>query len=268
VTPKLGEFQAAEVVAGLDTSGDLWGPSLSADGLTLVFGAGSPETIFAATRAERGGPFKAGTALAGVNRAGSEGTPFLSADGLSLYLYSMAETEGGAGERNLERATRAKVADNFGAPAPLATLNTPADEQNPWVSADELRIVFDSNRPGGEGGADLWLARRPARTGDFEAPQNLDELNSSGSEEGATLSADELNIFFASSRTGGQGSLDIWFATRGDTTSDFSTPLNLQVVNSSGLDLDPALGADGSELFFSSSRSGTQQLYRSVRSCN
>lgn len=268
VTPQLGDFQPPALVAGLGTSGDIWGPALSADGLTLLFGASLPEDIFAATRAERTAPFSAAKALAGVNSAGNEGTPFLSADGLTLYLYSIEEAEGGAAGRNLERATRAQLTGSFGAPVPLTSLNTVNDEQNPWVSTDELRIVFDSNRPTGEGSQDLWLARRAARTGDFEAPINLDELNTTASEEGPTLSTNELDIFFASSRSGGQGSLDIWLASRPDTASDFSAPVNLQVVNSTGLDLDPALSADGSELFFSSSRSGTQQLYRSVRGCN
>jgi hypothetical protein len=268
VTPKLGEFQPPELIAGLQVSGDLWGPSLSADGLTLLFGGGLPEDIFTATRAGPAAAFSAAKALATVNSTGNEGTPFLSADGLTLYLYQMEQTEGGPGDRNLERATRAQLTASFGAPAPLASLNTVTDEENPWVSTDELRIVFDSNRLGGEGSKDLWLARRAARTGDFEAPINLDELNTAASEEGATLSTSELEIFFASSRTGGLGSLDIWLASRPDTASDFSAPTNLTAVNSSGLDLDPALSADGAELLFSSSRSGAQQLYRSVRSCN
>lgn len=266
--PELGAFQAPELVAGLGVSGDLWGPSLSADGLTLVFGAGFPENIFAATRTAQAAPFSAASALAGVNSAANEGTPFLSADGLTLYLYSMGLPEGGAADRNLQRATRAALTASFGAPVPLTSLNTTADEQNPWVSTDELRIVFDSNRAGGEGSNDLWLARRVSKTGDFEAPINLDELNTTASEEGATLSDSELDIIFASSRSGGQGNLDLWLASRSSTASDFSAPVNLQVVNSSGLDLDPALSADGSELFFSSSRSGAQQLYRSARSCN
>lgn len=266
VAPELGEFQAPELITGLSASGDLWGPALSADGLTLVFGAGFPENIFSATRTERGGAFSPATALAAVNTEGNEGTPFLSADGLTLYFYAIEPT--GPDDRNLKLARRPALADGFGAPALLANLDTAADEQNPWVSADELRLVFDSNRPGGDGGQDLWLARRASRAANFEAPANLEALNTSASEEGAALSNDELVIFFASNRSGGQGSLDIWLASRGDDQSDFSAPENLGVVNSSGQDLDPALSADGTELFFSSSRAGAQQLYRSVRSCN
>ena len=95
----------------------------------------------------------------------------------------------------------------------------------------------------------------------------LGEERTTASDEGAGLSADELEIVFASNRSGGQGGLDVWLASRSDVQSAFSAPENLSVVNSGGQDLDPALSTDGSELLFSSSRGGSQRLYRSVRGC-
>ena len=145
------------------------------------------------------------------------------------------------------------------------TINSFADDQNPWVSADERLIVFDSNRRGGA--ADLWAA-----TGDgvdFGVPFALEELNSPVSDEGATLTRDGRTVFFASNRDGGEGGLDVWMATRGSVGEAFSSPENLgSTINSPDDELDLALGPDGQELFFTSSRGGRgYQLFRARRGC-
>lgn len=48
-------------------------------------------------------------------------------------------------------------------------LNTQNDEYNPIISPDGRFIVFQSNRPGGEGGMDLWISEN-VRFLDKEVP--------------------------------------------------------------------------------------------------
>jgi hypothetical protein len=48
----------------------------------------------------------------------------------------------------------------FEAPFNIVELNTSATEGAPALSADGTRMIFHSNRPGGGGGLDLWMARR------------------------------------------------------------------------------------------------------------
>jgi len=257
-------FQAPERLSGFGLGGDLWGPASFDDGRSLVFGADPTENLYLATRSDRGAVFSAATPIDALNTPSLDGTPFVTYDASELYFYS--NRPGGVGNRDIWFATASSAA--WATPRVLANVNTASDEQNPWVSPDGLSIVFDSNRPGGLGAADVWLARRSARTGAFGAPVNLTELNTSASDEGAALTSDGLTIFFASSRPGGQGDLDIWLATRRDTNNAFSPPRNLVGVNSGALELDLGLSPDGRELFFSSSREGSQQLYRAVRICD
>jgi hypothetical protein len=259
-------FDAPELVGGLASAGDLWGPSAFEEGRSLVFGASdTEEDLFIATRTDRGTSFSLPRALAALNTAASEGTPFVSADASTLYFYS--NRSGGVGGRDIWFAT----ADGSGAfedPALLGNVNTAAEDQSPWLSSDGLSLFFDSTRAGGSGQQDLWLAERATRTSAFRAPINLSELNTSGFEEGPSLSRDSLAIFFASNRPGGEGDLDIWLATRRAAGNAFAAPRPVAGLNSSAMDLDPALTPDDRELFFSSFRDGQQLLYRAVRRCD
>lgn len=258
---------APQRITGLGVGGDLWGPALSEDARTLVFGGGAPENIFLASRADRGVVFSPARPIAEVNTAADEGTPFLSSDALTLYFYAVRP--GGVGGRDLWLATRASSTGVWSAPILLDNVNSGADEQNPWVSRDGRIIVFDSNRAGGDGGPDLWLARRDSAASSFGAPVSLREVNTSEFDEGPALSPDALTLFFASTRRGGGGGdLDIWFASRSDAGGAFSAPRPVTELNTGGAELDLALTSDAEELFFSSSREGgQQQLYRAVRHC-
>jgi hypothetical protein len=255
-----------ELITGLGVPGELWGPALSDDARTLVFGGGGPEDIYMATRAGRGAAFSPARPITEVNTAADEGTPFLTSDGLGLYFYAVRPE--GVGQRDIWLATRATPTGAWGAPRLVENVNGEANEQNPWVSRDGRIIVFDSNRARGDGGPDLWLARRDSVASSFGTPVSLREVNTSAFEEGPALSPDALTLFFASTRGGGGGGdLDIWSASRPGASSAFSAPTPVTELNTDGTELDLALSSDGEELFFSSSRDSRQQLYRALRNC-
>jgi Tol biopolymer transport system component len=125
-----------------------------------------------------------------------------------------------------------------------------------------------SDRAGGQGKSDIWLAERSSATDTFSAPRELSELNTSAHEGGMTLSPDGLTIIFVSDRAGGSGDTDLWTATRAQATDAFSVPSNLGAVNSSAADDDPKLSSDGRELLFSSTRDGQRNIWRTLRSCD
>jgi hypothetical protein len=269
----LGVFQPPEPLTVLDQAanpaqvGELWAPSLSAEGSTLFFAIGVPgvdEQIASATRGGRGTAFGA-SALARINSAGEDGTPLLSADGRSLYFYSTRA--GGLGTRDVWLATRADESAEFAAATPLAGVNGPNLDHLPWVSRDELTLLWVTNRSGGVGQLDIWSARRSLRSDSFSNIAPLNGVNSTSNEGRAVLSNDELTMYFASERPGGLGTLDLWVATRADKADTFSQVTNLASLNSSSLDQDPVLSADERELIFSSGRDGRIRLWRSVRDC-
>jgi hypothetical protein len=246
---------------------DLWSPTLSSDGLTMYLSLSVPgfnERVAVATRSSLGGTFSVASALPSPVNSSSEGTPALSADGLSLYFYS--QRFGGTGDRDLYVATRASTSDPFTGVRELTTLNSSQREDRPWVSPDELTIYFVSHRASLTD--DLWHATRNSRSDSFGTPVAVTELNSSGNDSGLVLTSDGLVAFFASDRAGGVGGVDVYRAVRASTSSRFSTPERVPGLNSSGDDFDVELSADGSELFFASTRSSTDyRIWRSVVTC-
>ena len=270
----LGAFQAPEPLTGLeqglepDPQLNLWSPSLTPDGLTLFFAAsldGGEELIATATRQDGGSAFSPAAPLTAVNSAGQDGTPMLSADGLSLYFFSTRA--GGLGNRDVWRAARPAMVAEFAAPTLVVGINGPDDDHLPWLSPDELTMLWETNRPGGVGGFDIWIARRAFRSDGFSNIAPLNGVNGASTEGRAALSQDELTMYFASERPGGVGSLDLWLATRSTREDSFSQLTNLASLNSSGLDQDPSLSADERELIFASNRDGQMRLWRSVRVC-
>ena len=57
------------------------------------------------------------------------------------------------------------------------------------------------------------------------------------------------------------------FADRADAGAAFSSPQNLVEINGAADEADPAISADGRELFFATSRAGSSQLWHALRSC-
>ncbi len=136
----------------------------------------------------------------------------------------------------------------FGRPTNLGpTINTSSGDAFDCFSADGLEMYFDSGRPGGRGGFDLWVARRPTTDDDWGAPENLGSpVNTGDHDVYANISADGLELYFSRGERG-----DIWLTTRATTDDDWGNPVNLgPVVNTSGREHSPAISTDGLELYF------------------
>lgn len=264
----LGPFSDPELLGGLDRTGALWGPSLSADGLLLAFSesvGGQPEDVFWSERPSRDAAFEAALPALGVNTADSEGTTFLARNGRALYFYS--NRPGGSGGRDLYVATRAALDLDFGAVQRLEGINGADHDHMPWLSPDELAIYFTSARPGANESENIWYARRSSMADGFQPPVELPNVNSSSKDDSPALTADEKTLFFATERDGGPGNFDIWMATRDDIAEDFGAPEPVPVVNSALSEANLTVSSDGNELIFSSSRAGEERLFRSVRAC-
>lgn len=254
------EFGTPVVLGELTVDGSYWAPALSNDGLTLYFAFASAVDagdLYRAKRRNLDSPFAPPAPINELNTPGTEGTPYVTADG-TIYFSSDR-----SGQRDIWRA--APMGPGFSAPQVVPVVNSSAFDAMPCLSADGLRLMFGSDRDGGAGGADLWIATRPTLQGDFSSVLPLSELNTNGRDEGASLTVDDLHVYFTSDRPGGEGGLDIWYSSRYNAQSSFSPPVNLASVNSSGIDATVHVSRNGNELFFSSSRGGSQRLWRSER---
>ena len=79
-------------------------------------------------------------------------------------------------------------------------LNTPALDGCPIQSPDGLSLYQASNRPGGKGGLDIWVATRESRSVPWGAPQNLPEPINSASDDFCPTPVRGNGLFFVSRR--------------------------------------------------------------------
>jgi len=241
----------------------LYSPSLSPDGLTLYFGlylGTRNETIASSTRAAADQAFGLGNLLPAAIDASIEGTPRIASDDLTLYFSS--ERPGGLGRRDIYRAQRATANSVFDSIANLTEINSRGLDHLPWVSADQRSMYFTSDRAGD---LDIYRSVRALATDPWGTPESVRELNSTDLEGGTTLTSDERELLFVSSRRGGS---DFFHAVRAPGETLFHAPEYLASISSSAEDADPALSADGTQLYFSSTRdSNDSRIWRVSRTC-
>jgi hypothetical protein len=156
--------------------------------------------VWLATRMNKQAPFLAFLAanVAAINTGEDELDPELSADGLHMYLAIGSNQE-------IAMATRAATDVAFSAPQALTVLNSSADDADPSVSADELVIVFSSERTQGGGDAmgDLYYSKRAMKTDAFDNPRRVPTVNMDDiADRDPALSPDGCRLYFASTRDG------------------------------------------------------------------
>jgi len=101
----------------------------------------------------------------------------------------------------------------------------------------------------------------------FGAPTPVTELNGSASQISATLTADELAVYFASNRQApGTVDFDVYFATRTSTAAPFGAVTRVAEVSAVGVDdRGPMIAPDGLRLYFHSTRSGEFKIWNAAR---
>ncbi len=175
----------------------------------------------------------------------------LSPDGQRIIWAS--NREGGAGGWDLWTA---RLQDKrWVEPQPLP-LNSSADEQDPFLSADGRWLYFASNRKGGRGGHDLYRAA-VAADGSIGTPQALGgPVNSRGDEHSPSL-ADDGRLLFSSNRA---GNWDLWTAAAaGD---GFAEPVALAGLNSEAEEIDASwLGGGRAVIFARGHADGSARLW-------
>ncbi len=194
-------------------------PSISADGLSLVFMSRRPGgfgdgDLWVSTRATTDDDWGETVNLGPtVNTSSTDGSPSISVDGLTLFFGS--ERPGGYGGHDLWVTTRPTKDEPWGEPVNLGSqVNSSSNAGCLSISADGLSLFFASERPGGYGGIDIWVTTRETTGDDWGTPVNLGPtVNSSAWDNWPNISADGRILFFCSWRPDGYGNGDLWITT-------------------------------------------------------
>lgn len=145
-----------------------------------------------------------------VNTEYKETQPALSHDGKFLYFSSNRPGGQGMGDIWVCRKDGAGwgPAENLG-PA----VNTPGNEEGPFIHADGVSLYFASNIHPGFGGSDLFVSYQQT-DGTWGAPVNLGyPLNTSASETNLFVSTQGDQAFITAIREDGVGRADIYELT-------------------------------------------------------
>jgi hypothetical protein len=147
-----------------------------------------------------------------VNSSSDEAGPVLVFEELGPPTLYFSSTRDGVSNLYKSRMTGDWT---FGPADLIPGVNSAFDDFRPFVSRDGRELYFDSNRPGGLGGFDIWSSNRDSISSEWSLPINLGpDVNSPANETRASLSWDGLMLLFGSDREGGEGSLDIYYSTR------------------------------------------------------
>ncbi|RLD81914.1 MAG: hypothetical protein DRJ15_03040 [Bacteroidetes bacterium] len=131
---------------------------------------------------------------------------------------------------------------------------------HPAISENELIIYFTSDRKGGFGGNDIWVAFRDSRQEEFSRPFNLGPvINTPGDEMFPYLRSDTV-LYFASDGHVCMGGLDI-FVTTINEEGNWSAPVNIKPpMNSEFNDFGIVFHPEEERGFFSSDRRGRKGM--------
>lgn len=156
----------------------------------------------------------------------------------NMQLYS-AESENGRRWRKVKLLSFCKVEHNY---------------MHPALSPDGKFLYFISDRPGGEGGTDLFVSER--RGDKWGRPQNLGSIVNTSGNEGFPFVGADGKLYFCSKGHPSFGGFDIFF-TEQNEQGIWQTPINVgPPINSSYDDISIFVEENGQQGLFASSRNG------------
>ena len=131
-----------------------------------------------------------------------------------------------------------------------------ASEDDATLSNSKLEMVFSLSDPNIDSGRKhLYYMQRATDTSlTWSAPVRLSFNVDGSADETPRFSADDLTIYFASGRAGGNGGLDVWQVTRpvAGTPNGWGTPTLVAAINSAQTDKWCMPCANGRYLMISS----------------
>ncbi|WPP48546.1 OmpA family protein [Catalinimonas niigatensis] len=197
---------------------------ISADGqemLIFVGGENNTGSIYTITKDGKGwtSPVDIGTR---VNSRFLETTASITPDGKTLYFAS--NRPDGLGGMDLYKSERLPdgswgKAENLG-----PTINTPNNEDAPFIHPDSKTLFFTSDGHNTMGGTDIFKSYTTG--GKWKQPENLGyPINTPTNDNYFTLTANGKTGYFSSERKGGKGGQDIYFFEMPESESNI--PLTL-----------------------------------------
>ncbi|MBL7817245.1 MAG: PD40 domain-containing protein [Saprospiraceae bacterium] len=173
----------------------------------------------------------------------SEYLPTLTADGNTMIFTRLVG-------RNEDFFSSQKTDGEWQQAVPVEELNTENNEGAQAISADGKLLMFAAkDRPDGFGSFDIYFSKN--QKGRWTPAKGFPAINTEWWESQPSISADGRTIYFASTRPGGLGGVDIWYvrfeAGKWQAAKNLGAP-----INTAWDDQTPFIHPDGTTLYFTS----------------
>ncbi len=182
----------------------------------------------------------------------NEGSPAFSPDGTTM-VFARGNTGKKKGTADVDLYISRFANGQWSEARPLPVNDSLAWDGSPAFSRDGKTLYFASNRPGGQGGLDIYRTNMDA-SGRFSKPVNMGkDINTAGDEMFPYVAADG-KLYFASDGHPGLGKLDLFVAIRSQgviTVQNMGLPFN-----SPQDDFGLIFYEDDTNGFFTSNRTG------------
>ncbi|MFK8037349.1 MAG: OmpA family protein [Crocinitomicaceae bacterium] len=246
-----------------------FGPVISADNRELYFTSRRPDGNIGKEKDESGYHFEDiyfssrgfgadwGPAVnigSEVNTKSHDATVGIAPDGKSLITYhGISRKDGNLLITRKDDSGKWEKLQNIG-----ESINTDYHEEAATLSFDEKKLFFVTNKPGGLGGHDIYMALWDEANNTWGEPQNIGApVNTEFDEKGVFFAADNKTLLFSSSGHKTMGGLDIFKTEYNDETNEWSEPINIGYpINTPGDDVYYVVSGNERYAYFSSVREG------------
>ncbi|MFN8254288.1 MAG: OmpA family protein [Bacteroidales bacterium] len=185
-----------------------------------------------------------------INTPYHEASIGLSVDGQRLLIYKSDE-DGSIYESTLK-------GDNWSVPVKLGpTINTKSRETDACLSFDGTKLYFTSDRKGGYGGLDIYVAYKLLNGGWGEAHNLGPTINTAEDERAPFSHPDGTTLYFSSRGLGGLGGFDIFSSTLNEFGTWTKPENNGYPINTSSDDIFYITNASGQSSYYASNQSST-----------
>lgn len=193
-----------------------------------------------------------------LNTVGHESTNNISPDGELLLLCIDESGQGDIYESHLQNLAWTKPVV---IPEPISTKY---HETSVTINKTKDTLYFVSERPGGQGGKDIYMATRPGPTIPWSSVVNLGPvINTRYDEESVFLMPDGRTLYFSSKGHDSMGGFDIFKSERSNGT--WGKPVNMGYpLNTSDDDVNFVVGSTTGKGYYSSIKNdgvGERDLY-------
>ncbi|MFN0047921.1 MAG: OmpA family protein [Cytophagales bacterium] len=183
-----------------------------------------------------------------INSKFAEPSVCIAADGKTLYFSS--DRAGGFGKMDIYKS-ELMPDRKWGKPMNMGSkINTPYDDDSPFIDADGNTLYFSSRGQKGMGGYDIYKSTFDKNTFSWSIPENLGyPINSPDDDIYFVISGDGKTGYYASAKEGGYGENDIYTINMAKTVemSEFTKLKPEIAIQKPKIELPPTMQVAGSQ---------------------